>query len=416
MKFLILTQYFPPEIGAAQTRLSAMAQHLSSRGHEVNVITAFPNYPEGRIFEGYEKGFYRFEHMGSVRVHRVWLYAAAGAGMKRLLNYFSFCVTCLIAIFKQSHVDCLFIESPPLFLSVPGLGMARFRRIPSIFNVADLWPDSVVDMGLMKRGVLIGLAEKLERWAYRKATYVTAVTEGIRRSLLEKKQVPAEKLLFLPNGVDLEQFRSRQPDEALRLRLGLVGKKIVLYQGTQGFAHGLSSVLYTAQLLSDDPDIHFLFLGDGSERPMLEALRAELGLSNVTFHDPVPMAVLPGFFSISECGLVSLRDTPLFRGARPAKVNPILGSAKPIIFFGRGEGADLVQQAGAGIVVNHGNQEELAAAVREIVRNPELARQLGQNGRRYAEQQLSWPALIDNWLEQFGVEMHPTETVSTVSP
>jgi colanic acid biosynthesis glycosyl transferase WcaI len=400
MKFLILTQYFLPEIGAAQTRLDAMVRQLTARGHEVEVVTALPNYPQGRIHAGYERTFYRCERLGGIPIHRVWLVASAGAGSKRLLNYLSFSLTCMWALLKPEKPDFVFIESPPLFLGVPGLLAARLWGVPAIFNVADLWPDSIVDMGLMKDGLPIRTALKLERWLYRNMTYITAVTEGIRDTLLRKKGVPAEKVLFLPNGVDLEQCQPRSPDSELKAHLGLDGKKIILYQGTQGFAHGLSAVLHTANLLRDDSDIHFLFVGAGSERSTLEALKSKLGLTNVSFHDPVPMATLARFFSIAECGLVSLRDTPLFRGARPAKVNSILGFAKPVIFFGQGEGANLVRQAGAGLLVNHGDLQGLAAAVRRVIRDPDFAAQMGRNARQYAETHLSWSILIDDWLNQ----------------
>lgn len=410
MKFLILTQYFVPEIGAAQTRLLAMAKQLHSRGHAVEVVTALPNYPEGRIRAGYNKKFYRLDRWEGIPIHRVWLFASAGAGSKRLLNYLSFSITSIWALLKQNKPDFVFIESPPLFLGVPGILMARIWGVPAIFNVADLWPDSVVDMGLMKDGFLIRMALKLEAWLYRNSAYVTAVTEGIRDSLIAKKQVSPKKVLFLPNGVDLEQYRPREPDYELKTRLGLAGKKVVLYQGTQGFAHGLSAVLHAANLLRGESDIHFLFVGAGSERKLLEDLRTQLGLTNVSFHDPVPMTELARFFSISECGLVSLRDTPLFRGARPAKVNAILGFAKPVIFFGQGEGAELVRQAQAGLLVNHGDLEGFAAAIRQIVYRPEFAAELGRNARRYAEEHLSWSILIDDWLEQMGTQTHSART------
>ena len=409
MKFLILTQYFLPEIGAAQTRLDAMVRQLSSRGHEVEVVTAFPNYPEGRIRAGYKRAIYRCERLGGIPIHRVWLVASAGAGNKRLLNYLSFSVSCMWALLKAAKPDFVFIESPPLFLGVPGLLAARMWGVPAIFNVADLWPDSIVDMGLMKDGLPIRMALKLERWLYRNVTYITAVTEGIRDTLLRKKGVPSEKVLFLPNGVDLEQCRPRDPDYELKSSLGLNGKKIILYQGTQGFAHGLSAVLHTANLLREDSEIHFLFVGAGSERSTLEALKAKLKLTNVSFHDPVPMATLGPYFSIAECGLVSLRDTPLFRGARPAKVNSILGFAKPVIFFGQGEGADLVRQAGAGLLVNHGDLDGLAGAVRQLVGDSELAARLGRNARKYAEEHLSWSILIDDWLRQLSAQTQSVE-------
>src|SRR4029077_11569620 len=207
MRFLILTQYFPPEIGGAQTRLRSFATELCRSGHEVEVVTAKPNYPKGSFFAGYEKGFYCKEQQDGIVIHRVWLYPAIGGSVKRLLNYISFTLTCLLGLWRSERPDYIFVESPPLFLSFPAFLAAFFWRVPFIFNVADLWPDVIVDGGFMKDGPIIRMLEMVERWSYRRAAYVNTVTDWIVEILCDKKGVPESKLLFLPNGVDTERFR-----------------------------------------------------------------------------------------------------------------------------------------------------------------------------------------------------------------
>jgi colanic acid biosynthesis glycosyl transferase WcaI len=408
MRFLILTQYFPPEIGAPQTRLFFIARELIARGHQVEVVTALPNYPLGRIFPGYRRRLYQFERRDGVPVHRVWLYASLGSGIKRMFNYLSFTSSCLLGLLRSAKPDYLFIESPPLSLAAPGICFARFQHVSSIFNVADLWPDSVRDLGLMDDGAVISLAFKLERWAYKHSTFVNAMTNGIRQTLLDKG-VPAKKILYLPNGVDLDSYCSVSADVPLKNSLGLGSKKVILYQGTLGLAQGLEAVLETAEVLRSDPDIHFLFVGNGSARECLEKLKSELQLENVTFHDLVQISELPRYLSICECGLVSLKDKPLFQGARPSKTNPILAASRPVIFFGAGEGADLIRDAKAGIVVPHGDIRRLAEAIRMLIRDPNRAAELGRNGRRLAEQHLSWSALVDNWLKQMEIPARPAQ-------
>jgi glycosyltransferase involved in cell wall biosynthesis len=398
MRFLILTQYFPPEIGGAQTRLKSFASELSRHGHEVEVVTALPNYPRGAFFPGYEKGFYRREILDGLTIHRVWLYPAVGGGLKRMLNYSSFTLTCLFGLWRAKRPDYIFVESPPLFLSVPAFIAGLFWKAPFIFNVADLWPDVIVDGGFMKDGFVIRCLHVLERWSYRRAAYVNTVTEWIVKILREKKFVPGAKLLFLPNGADTTHFYPRPPDEHLQSRLGLAGKQIVLWAGTLGYAHGLENVLQAAKLLESEPDIHFLFVGDGSAREDLLRLRNALSLKNVTFHDPVPLEVVPSFYSIAFCGLASLLDNPTYRGARPSKLFPILASAKPLIFVGVGEAADLVHQAAAGKVISPGDPRTLADAILQLARNPELARTLGANGRSFVENNLQWSTLVEKWL------------------
>lgn len=398
MKLLILTQYFSPEVGAPQTRLLAMSRVLRKLGHEVEVVTAFPNYPEGRIFPGYGRSLYRRELHDGVTIHRVWLYAALGGGFKRMWNYASFAITSVLGLLRSRKPDYIFIESPSLLLTLPGYLFSRIWGISYILNVADLWPDSVREKGFLKQGPLIEWIAWLERWSYKKAAYVNAMTEGMRETLLREKGLPPEKVLFLPNGVDTSLYRPRPEDTDLKNRLGLQGKKIILYAGTQGHAHALEHVLRAAKLLENQPEIHFLFLGNGSARAGLEELHKELHLRNVTFRDPISIEQLPPYFSIAECGLSSLRDLPLFDGARPAKVFPVLASGKPLIFVGRGEGAQLVERAKAGIVVPPANPEALVEAVNQLMSDPSLAQELGKNGREFVQANLQWSKLIGDWM------------------
>ena len=233
------------------------------------------------------------------------------------------------------------------------------------------------------------------------------MTEGIRDSLLHKKLVPVEKVLFLPNGVDTISYQPGTADVRLKRELGLDGKQVVLWAGTLGYAHGLESVLQAAKLLSNQPEIHFLFVGDGSARASLEQLAHNLGLSNVTFRNPVPVEQLPPYFLIAECGLASLVDIPIHDGARPSKIFPVFASGKPLIFVGKGEGARLVQQAGAGIVVAPGDPAALAGAVLQIASDPEVARVLGRRGREFVEENLQWSKLISAWIDKVKLASTP---------
>jgi colanic acid biosynthesis glycosyl transferase WcaI len=402
MRFLLLTQYFPPEIGGAQTRLFSFATELLRLGHEVEVVTAMPNYPRGEFFPGYERAFYRREVSEGLTIHRVWLYPAIGGGLKRMLNYASFTLTSLYGLLRARRPDYLFVESPPLFLSFPAFLARLFWGSPFIFNVADLWPDVIVEGGFMKDGFVIRVLRALENWSYRRATYVNTVTDWIRSALLEKKGVPAEKLLFLPNGVDTERFQPRPVDEDLQSELGLEGKQVVLWAGTLGFAHGLEHVLQAAKILEHQTDVHFLFVGDGSAKADLLRLAQELELRNVTFRPPVSLEKIPAYYSIAMCGLASLINIPIYEGARPSKVFPVLAAGLPLIFIGTGEGARMVEQANAGLVVAAADPQQIVSAVTRLARDPRFARELGQNGRRFVENHLQWSRLVEDWLNSLG--------------
>jgi len=409
MKILILTLYFPPEIGAAPTRLHAIALELAKLGHSVEVVTGMPNYPQGRIFPAYRTRLYLREVWDGIVIHRVWLYSSVGQGISRLLNYLSFSLFSLYGLFRSQKPDYLFVESPPLTLTGPGRIYAFLRGVPLILNVADLWPDTLVEMGLLKPGFTLDLLYKLERWAYQQATYVNAVTEGLRNSLLKEKAVPLEKVFFLPNGVDTQLHQPSHPDEQLIQALGLKEKKVILYSGTLGRAHGLKNVLEAAKILEAEQDIHFMFLGDGSERPALEEMTKRLRLHNVSFHEAVPAEKLAPYHSIAHCGLVSLRNLSIFEGARPSKMFPLMAAGKPLIFCGNGEGAELVRQAKAGIVVRPGDAQALASAIPKLLRNAGLLEELGANSRQFVEEHYEWPRLVGKWVGELAAATGSTK-------
>ena len=419
MRFLILTQYFPPEIGASQVRLAAFARQLRRHGHDVEVVTGMPNYPTGRIFNGYRGTLYRRELWEGIPVHRVWVYPSLGTGFRRLVNYGTFAVTSLIGLMRARRPDYLFVESPPLFLSVPALLAAGVWRVPVIFNVADLWPDSVRELGILADGPTLRAAERLERWTYRRATYVNAVTEGIGTTLIQAKGVPADKVLRLTNGVDIELFRPGPPEPALTRHLGWGGKRVLLYAGTLGVAQGLTVALDAMDRLRERaPEVLLAFIGDGSDRKALEAVAQDRALTNVRFYDARPPEYVARLYRCAWAGFASLKHLPLFDGARPSKIFPAMGSGKPVIYSGAGEGARIVDRAGAGLVVPPEDGAALADAIARLAGDPKLAAELGANGRRFVEAELSWPALVGRWiddLERRGRPNRPVDDQSTRS-
>jgi glycosyltransferase involved in cell wall biosynthesis len=400
VRFLILTQYFAPEIGASQVRLSYLCRELAAAGHKVEIVTAMPHHHADRIFPEYRGQFLLDGEWEGLKVHRTWLYASSGSNLKRLLGYATFAGTCLFGLARSEKPDFVFVDSPPIFLGVPGWIAAKLWNVPLIFNVADLWPDSVRDLGVMRDGILMKIAFGLERWIYKHSTIVTAVTEGIRESLLNSKSIPRKKVLFLPNGVDTRLFRPSPSDEALKKKLGLAGKKVILYAGNHGYAGAVEQILYAAQTLHYENSFHFLFLGEGPEKPKLIELAAKLGLTNVTFHNEVPLSEVPTFVGISDLGIVTLRKSQVMAGARPAKAFVMMAGGKPIVMAAEGEAARLIQTAGAGIVVPPENPELLATAICTVLQNPEVASQMGAAGRKFVVSNFQWSFLVRNWIAQ----------------
>ena len=415
MRFVVLSQYFFPEVGATQARLDAMCGELTREGHEVEIVTGMPHHPTGRIWPSYRGRFYMRERREGVTVHRVWLYAANGSGLKRILSYVSFMITSLFGLMRARRPDYLFVDSPPLTLAVTAWAASRCWRRPLIFNVADLWPDSARDLGVMSDGMVLRIAGMLERWIYRRTEYVTAVTEGIRTALLQTKHVPPSKVLFLPNGVDTCLIRPLPPDEDLRRRLGLVRKRVVLYAGNHGYAGALDQVLDAANTLAHHEQIHFLLVGDGPQKPALQARARELGLTNVTFLEPVPLADLPQIIALAECAVVTLRRANVMRGARPAKALVMMAAAKPLVLAAEGEAAELITRAEAGFVVPPEAPLALARALRSLLSDPAAARQIGLNGRAFIQNNLEWGLLVRNWLSQLAGVPRPSTGIENGS-
>jgi len=404
MRFTILTQYYPPEIGAPQVRLSAFARELKRHGHNVQVITALPNYPKGVIDKGYQGKLVVREHLDDIPVTRTWIYPATGRNIvKRLLNYLSFTLSSLWALVTLPHADVIFVESPPLFLCLSAWLVGRLRRQKLCINISDLWPDSVVALGIMREGLFVRGAYRLERWLYQQAWKVCGVTEGIVTALIDKKGIVPDKVMFLPNGVDLALFQPAIASENYLQQLGLEGKKIFGYTGLHGYAQGLDVILGAAEKLHNRTDIVFLFVGDGPEKARLQSRVNELRLSNVSFLETQSISTMPQIFALTTACVVPLRKLELFLGARPSKMFPPLGCGKPIIYSGAGEAAELVKNYGCGLVTEPENCDALAAAVQHLADHPDEAAKMGHRGRVFVEQSYSWHAIVQKWLLDLNV-------------
>ncbi len=314
-----------------------------------------------------------------------------------MLNYLSFTATCLAGLLLSKRADYVFVESPPLFLCLPAQLLAFLRRSRIIFNVADLWPDSVRELGVLKQGTTLRIATSLESWAYRKAYFVNSVTHGISNILKTEKHVPDCKLLYLPNGIDVGQFFPRLPDTALLERFNVAERKVFLYAGTHGVAQGLETIIEAAHLLHDSPAM-FLFIGDGSKKAILQALVRRYQLTNVIFMDPQPLSEMPRYFSIAYASIVPLVKSELFKAARPSKIMPSLASGVPIIYSGEGESVTFVSERGVGLAVRPESPGELRDAVQQLMLHPRLRDEMGSRGREVTVREFSWQTIVENWL------------------
>jgi glycosyltransferase involved in cell wall biosynthesis len=401
MRIIYLCQHFPPETGAPQIRVYEVSKELLKRGHQVEVLTAFPHHPKGVIPEEYRGMFYLFEEWDGIPVHRTWIYPSPkGSFWKRLASYFSFTFSSFYSIFKAKPTDVIICNSPPLFLGITGYIGAKLKRAKFVFNVADIWPESAVELGILKNKMFIKMATWLEHFLYKKSWKIATATEGIRDYMI-KHGKPAKDVFLLPNGVNTDVFKPLPKSEQLIKEIGLEGKTVFTYAGTMGYAQGLDSVLKAAALLKDEyPNVHFLFVGDGQEREKLIKMKEELQLDNVTFYGSVPVEKMPEIFSISDYSIVSLRNIDLFKGARPSKIFPAIATGTPVLYCGDGESANILLTHHCGRIAPPENPEGIAAEIRELLKmSPEEYKTMSENGRKLAVEEYSWSRIVDDLLQ-----------------
>jgi glycosyltransferase involved in cell wall biosynthesis len=395
--FLFVTQYFPPERGAAQVRLGAITQELRRRGHRVEVVTAIPNYPLGRLFPDWPRRPVQRAEEDGIRVVRVWVWAAVGSGIGRVANYVSFGVLSLAGMARAKRAAWTVIEYPTLAGALPAVLWCRARHRRMVINVADLWVDAAVAVGAIPEGRVARGAGSVERWMLRQADLVNAVTEGVRDALIDKGIAP-QRICWLPNGADTELFAPGPSEPGIRSELGAdADEAIVLYAGTHGYVHGLGVVLDAAAELRNDP-VRFVLVGGGSEKDELVARATRAGLDNVTFLDPVAPARVADYLRASTAGLATVRRGDLYRSIRSAKMLPVMASGRPLIYSGDDEGAAIVSREGAGIACAPEDGVALAAAVRAVIDAPERADAMGAAGRAWVLREASWQTITERWL------------------
>lgn len=401
MRIGILTQYYPPEMGAPQARLSHLAGQFARQGHKVVVLTAMPNYPKGRVFSGYG-GLSRREVREEVSVIRCWLYPTQKVGLiPRLASYFSFVFSSLlVGFFALGKLDYLMTESPPLFLGISGYLLSRRTGARWIFNVSDLWPESAVRLGAVSEGWGLKVARGLEAFCYRKAWLVT----GQSREILDDigNRFPTVPVYHLSNGVDTDLFRPERRSAVARSRLlnGVAPENacIAMYAGLHGIAQGLDQVLEAASRLRDVETLTFVLVGDGPEKRRLIEKSRELGLSRVRFLDAVPREDVPGLLASADVSVVPLKMS--LPGAVPSKIYEAMGAGVPMVLIADGEAAALVRRSGGGRVVAPGDIEGTAASLRELAGDPGLRARLGQSGREAARRDFDRQDIASRFIRQ----------------
>lgn len=390
MKLLFLTQYYPPETGAPQNRLHSLGLNLIKVGFEVEVLTAMPNYPKMEIFPEYRKKKEMVETIDGVRVIRSSIYVTKDKGVaKRLMNYFSFVWTSIRSYKRLSEADYVLCESPPLFLGISALVLARKLKAKMIFNVSDLWPESAKELDIVTNKFFLGLAYKLEAYLYKKSFLVTAQTQGIVADI--NKRFPKVPTMWLPNGIDKDVYSFKDIETDWLQEYGIQGKRLYMYAGIIGHAQGLDLIIKAKQwLINHEPEIasglEFVMIGDGPEKNRLEELDKEQE-TKIVFIPNTPKKKVMRMIKNASGYIVPLKKLNLFLGAIPSKIFDPLALGIPILLGVDGEARNIfIEQGKGGLFFEPENHETLAKAIVQLENDKNLAKKLGQQGKEYVEQ------------------------------
>ncbi len=365
MHILFLTDNFPPEVNAPASRTFEHCREWVKAGHRVTVITCAPNFPKGKVFDGYRNRLWQHERMEGIEVIRVWSYITANEGFaRRVLDYLSFMLSAILAGPWVRGVDVIVGTSPQFFTACAAYVVSRLKGVPYVFELRDLWPESIKAVGAMKDSRLIRMLERLEMFLYRKSAAVVSVTESFKRVLV-RRGIDGSKIHVVTNGVDISQFKPRAKDAELTRRLGLEGKFVAGYIGTHGMAHALETLLEAADRLRGK-DFAFIFLGDGARKQALKELAEQRQLDNVVFIDSVPKSDVARYWSLLDVSIIHLRKTELFTTVIPSKLFECMGMGIPVLHGVEGESADIVRDQGVGVPFQPENVDELCESLNRL--------------------------------------------------
>jgi glycosyltransferase involved in cell wall biosynthesis len=365
MKILFITDNFPPEVNAPATRTIEHCREWRKQGVEITVLTCAPNFPHGKVYDGYKNKIYSSElTQEGIKVIRVWSYISSNKGfIKRIMDYVSFANSAFWTGLFMKY-DIIVATSPQFFTTWTACALSKIRRKPWIFELRDLWPESIKTVGAMKQGRAIDFLEKIELYLYRDAERVVAVTDAFKRNLISRG-ITEDKIEVVTNGSNAELFATRPKNRQLLKQLNLKGKFIIGYIGTHGLAHSLDFIVKSLKAVNDK-SIHFLFIGDGAMKEEIMEITRNLSLSNITFIPPVSKEEVPDYLSIIDVSLAPLKKSDTFKTVIPSKIFEASAMEKPTLLGVEGQAQEIIEKYNAGLCFEPENQSDFIAQLTKI--------------------------------------------------
>jgi glycosyltransferase involved in cell wall biosynthesis len=383
MKILFITDNFTPEVNAPATRTyEHVKEWIKDKNVEVTIITCAPNFPHGKVYEGYKNKLYQKEYIDGIEVIRVWSYITSNSGfLKRVLDYISFGIMAFfVGIFKKH--DLIIATSPQFFTTWAAWGISKIKRKPWIFELRDLWPESIKTVGAMQQGKVIDTLEKIELGLYKSCNKVIAVTEAFK-SNLTARGIDKNKIEVVTNGSNMELFNPRQKDKELLNSLNLNDKFIIGYIGTHGMAHSLGFIVNSISKI-DDNSIHFLFIGDGAMKEKIINIAKELNIKNITFLDPIKKEDVPKYLNICDVSLAPLKKEENFKTVIPSKIFEASAMKKPTLLGVEGQAQEIIEKYNAGLCFEPENETDFLRCIYILKNDQEKYIDLQQGCERLA--------------------------------
>lgn len=385
MHILFLTDNFPPEVNAPASRTYEHCRQWVAAGHRVTVVTCAPNFPKGRVFPGYKNRIVSKESIDGIAVIRVWTYITANEGFaRRILDYTSFMIAGAISSLFVRRVDVVVGTSPQFFTACAAWFVAALKRVPFVFELRDLWPESIKAVGAMEDSIAIRLLERVELFLYRRAALIVSVTHSFRRDLA-RRGIDADKIVVITNGADLSRFHPQPRNAMLANAIGVADRFVAGYVGTHGMAHALETLLHAAKALQTQaPDVQIVLLGDGARKPELQRLATEMNLTNVLFLDSVAKDRVADYWSLLDVSIIHLARSELFLSVIPSKLFECMAMGLPVVHAVAGESAEIVERERVGVIVMPQDAAGLAASIVRLRDDAELRRAFAMRGPQAA--------------------------------
>lgn len=396
MHILFLTDNFPPETNAPASRTFEHCREWVKSGHQITVITCAPNFPKGKVYPGYKNKIWQSETMEGIRVIRVLTYITANSGFRRrILDYLSYMISASIASCFVRKIDIIVGTSPQFFTAVAAYFIGMMKNKPYIFELRDLWPESIKAVGALHNTKMLRIFESLELFLYQKATCIISVTHSFKQVLMSRG-IDANKIHVVTNGVDSSRFSPQSKNQELIEKHALQGKFIAGYIGTHGMAHALETILKAAKLLESRQDgslIHFILLGNGAKKDQLKQLAKKMQLNNITFIDSVPKDEVVHYWSLLDISVIHLKRTPLFKSVIPSKLFECMSMGIPVLHGVEGESAEIVINEKTGLTFIPENEHDLVDKLIKLQNDSDLYQQLQNNSliatRKYNRSELA---------------------------